>query len=423
MNNNYKRINIYQQDGKHIIEINRLKSIVIINEIIMYLNKIKNEKNVHIIFNFKNLKKQSYTSIHVTIAGIADYYVVNYGFTIEYETKENQYFNYTKTKKPLQVLSNIADLNKNIFDKVISFESSEDVYYISKRIMEQLQNTVTCEKGVLQGLSWCMNEVMDNVLNHSAVSNGYIMVQVHKYKKHISISIFDTGIGLFNSLKNSKEYVPNNELESIELAIQKGVTRDKEFGQGNGMWGLSQIVKDNNGYLSIMTGHTNVTYNYEKKTNKTSTNIPIISEKNLCTRVDFTLNFDNLINVNKALDNYEPAEYINMKIDNMMTYEGWIDFIMKEQANSGTGTRQAGKKLRINILNMVKINEAPVLLNFEGIDEISSSFADEFIAKLVQEIGFVQFNAHFRIINTNKFVLGLIEKAIYERQKIKNDSQ
>ena len=47
---------------------------------------------------------------------------------------------------------------------------------------------------------------------------------------------------------------------------------------------------------------------------------------------------------------------------------------------------------------------------------ITSSFADEFIGKLVKELGFVQFSSRFRIINTNEYVSALLDKAISMRQ-------
>ena len=47
---------------------------------------------------------------------------------------------------------------------------------------------------------------------------------------------------------------------------------------------------------------------------------------------------------------------------------------------------------------------------------ITSSFADEFIGKLVKELGFVQFSSRFTIINANEYVSALLNKAILMRQ-------
>lgn len=400
------------------IEIVDLKSLKVINDLIKLMNKIKNENGEKIIIDLTKLHNQSYSPIHVTIVGIAQFYEDYYHIVIEFIGKKQQYF--TKTLKNY-FDSDKRALRKNIFDKVISFSSNEDVEFISNQIMSQLRDTVSCENGVLIGLSWCMNEIMDNVLNHSKSSMGYIMVQVHKRKKHISISIFDTGIGLLNSLIQSDEYKPKDEIEAIELAIKKGVTCNKVLGQGNGLWGLNQIICANKGFLSIMTGHIEAKYDYYNEEKKIVDSIPIISDAFLTTRIDFTLNFNKLINVSEALENYAPYEKITRDVEEMINPDGWIFFSMRiESKEEGTGTREAGRKLRTRLLNIIKIENNPVIIDFKEIESISSSFADEFIGKLILEIGFVQFSSNFRIINANEFISNIINKAIFERQIQKN---
>ncbi|MDE7264416.1 MAG: DUF4325 domain-containing protein [Anaeroplasmataceae bacterium] len=411
-------LNYHLDNDTYVIEITNLRSIQIINDIIKLLNKLKNEDCKKIKFDFCNLHNQSYSPIHVTIVGIAQFYTQYYDIEITFVGRKNQYFIYT-LKNYFE--NNKSELEENIFDKVIAFNSNEDVEFISNQILTQLKDTVTCNHGVLIGLSWCMNEIMDNVLNHSKSISGYIMVQVHKRNKHISISIYDTGIGLKNSLSKSNEYNPSSEVEAIELAIQKGVTCDRVLGQGNGLWGLNQIICANKGFLSIMSGHTEARYDYLREKKKIIDSIPIINDQYLTTRVDFTINFNNLINVSEALENYIPYEKISRDVENMINISGWICFDMLEQSkDEGTGTRSSGKKLRQRLLNILQIENLPVLIDFSNIESITSSFADEFIGKLISEIGFVQFSSNFRIVNANDFISNLINKAILERQIQKN---
>lgn len=406
-----------QIDDTVILKIITLKSTTAINDIIKLFNKFAKENIKNIKIDFNNLHEQSYSPVHVSILGIIEFYRNNFSMNIVIEENSKQYIG--KTFRSYYKGINQVFIN-NIFDKVLSFSSSEDVELISNQIMNQLKDTVNCEEGVLIGTSWCINEIMDNVLNHSEAKQGYIMVQVHKKRKHISISIFDTGIGLLNSFKKSIQYNPKNEIDAIELAIKKGVTSNTTLGQGNGLWGLMQIVSNNKGFMSIVSGHTEIKYDFSMQKKSTISNIPIISKENLTTRIDFTLNFKNLINVNKVLGDYVPYEKISRDIENNIDENGWIKFSVNlESKKIGKGTREAGKKLRTRIINIAKIDNSPILIDFINVDFITSSFADEFIGKLIFQVGYIEFNNHFRIINTNEFVSNLLNKAIIERQNLK----
>ena len=158
-------------------------------------------------------------------------------------------------------------------------------------------------------------------------------------------------------MRQSGEFSPQNETEAIELAIIRGVSGNREIGQGTGLWGLKEILQENKGYLSIQTGHVNITYNFKDDTKKISSNLPILDKENLCTRIDFSINFDNFINLNKALDNYEPMEQINSEVQNLIDYNGWIHFNLVEQATGGIGTRDSGKRLRLYLLNLMNITK------------------------------------------------------------------
>lgn len=397
-----------------------IKTIRKANDLIMLLDNISKTANHKVVFDFTKMKQQSYTGMHVMIAGVAQYYIENKGFEISFNEKDGMYIAHTSVKNPLPIKSNIDSVKDDVFDKVLVFEDSEDVSLISDLIINQLKYKYDFGTGVLAGIGWCMNEIMDNVFNHSYAARGYIMAQVHRRNKIVSISVYDTGRGLFQSITESKEYNPKYEEEAIELCVMKGVTGDRSVGQGTGMWGLYNILKENRGHLTIATGHTAINYDFESGRSAVSKKIPILSNDNLSTRIDFTFHFKNSININAILENYATFENINRTIDDMMMESGWIDFKVKDESKCGYGTRQAGKALKHHLLNMSNYmsnyDEHPMLIDFESIDIITSSFADEFIGRLVQEIGIDNFNSRFKIINCNEDVLGLISKAIVNRK-------
>lgn len=57
---------------------------------------------------------------------------------------------------------------------------------------------------------------MDNVLQHSVSGVGYVMGQVHKEKRRVSICVFDMGIGIYGSLKKSK-HCPRTPLDGLTM--------------------------------------------------------------------------------------------------------------------------------------------------------------------------------------------------------------
>lgn len=64
----------------------------------------------------------------------------------------------------------------------------------------------------------------------------------------------------------------------------------------------------------------------------------------------------------------------------------------------GYTTRDSGERARTLSINMVTQTKEKqlIILDFKDISIISSSFADEFIAKLIYHFGFLKFNSIFR---------------------------
>ena len=58
----------------------------------------------------------------------------------------------------------------------------------------------------------------------------------------------------------------------------------------------------------------------------------------------------------------------------------------------GTGTRESALRLKNQIINSIKEQNKCAIIDFEGINVVSSSFIDELIAKLFIDLGLFQFN-------------------------------
>lgn len=81
----------------------------------------------------------------------------------------------------------------------------------------------------------------------------------------------------------------------------------------------------------------------------------------------------------------------------------------------GTATREAGRLLRNDVINTVRRANCKICLDFSKIATVSSSFIDEFIAKMIIEMGIVNFNQIVSILGMNDTVKHLCERSIYMR--------
>jgi hypothetical protein len=54
-------------------------------------------------------------------------------------------------------------------------------------------------------------------------------------------------------------------------------------------------------------------------------------------------------------------------------------------------------------------------IDFENVELIASSFADEVFGKLALSLGFVGFGSRIRLVNINKFCRGIIDNVVQSR--------
>ncbi len=174
---------------------------------------------------------------------------------------------------------------KSVLNKVWEFTNDQDVFQLTNAFIDELFKTDVFEKGALHSLEWSLYEIMDNVINHAATDSGFIMGQIHPKSKHIAFCIFDTGQGIYNSLQTYK-LKPKTAIDALTLCVKPGVTSG--LGQGNGMFGLYEIVHQNEGYLSISSSGASLTL--KEGALETFKDNPFVSDKVGCTSVDFQLN-------------------------------------------------------------------------------------------------------------------------------------
>jgi anti-sigma regulatory factor (Ser/Thr protein kinase) len=103
----------------------------------------------------------------------------------------------------------------------------------------------------LRALEWSVNEICDNVLNHSLSEiGGLFQFNLRRFSREVEFIVADAGIGIPNSLRSIANKGWSDEF-ALEQSIKQGVTRDPKFGQGNGLFGTYQIAALSGGTFHI----------------------------------------------------------------------------------------------------------------------------------------------------------------------------
>ena len=297
----------------------------------------------------------------------------------------------------------------SFLDRVWAFSHFEHVGQLVNGIVHDLEARTQFQDGVLGGIEWCLNEVMDNVLQHSSPGRpplGHVMAQVHSNR--VAVCISDCGQGLLKSLSTFARR-PRSDEAAIYLAVQEGVTRDSTIGQGNGLWGLHNIVHNNGGRLAITSGSSSVTWSQDDC--ETHGSQLFVDRESKGVTVDFQLNAKKRISLREALNGHMPFRC------SLITREdeyGHQRFPIKDQPGK-TSTRLAGQHLFNRILNTCVDTDQRIILDFSGVSLVSSSYADETVGKLVVKLGFADFTQRILLRNMTETVEVIINQAVEKR--------
>jgi hypothetical protein len=282
------------------------------------------------------------------------------------------------------------------------------------KIMDALLSSLThLTRGDLAAIEWSVNEITDNVLNHSeSATGGFVQVTTFaKKKRRVEYAVCDSGIGIPASLRRAHPEI-TSDTDALDKAIREGFTRDKAVGQGNGLFGSYEICRISGGYFEVHSGHAHLTQNEARGLHIGREKIPYAG-----TLIVACIDYSKPDVLESALrfgsKAHTPVDYIET------TYESKdgqrIVFLMKREAES-FGSRAAGRPVKIKIGSLASLCPSQkIFIDFSDIPLISSSFADEVLGKLFLEFGPIRFMQRFELVNTTDTVLSLIERAISQR--------
>ena len=290
---------------------------------------------------------------------------------------------------------------------VQSYSDSSQLNDIVTAVMDVLARHMACSEGVLSSIEWTLNELADNVLVHSAEPGnpveGLMQVVSHPEQEMVDIVVSDYGRGIRESLWQS--YITRDDEEALLKAIEAGVTRDPSAGQGNGLAGSVRIASTAGGRLTIMSGNAELDVIDGDSSTTRSGAVPD-------TTVCLVMPTDVEIDIASALWGKPPTTTFELS---HMNADDEIVFRVSEEA-SGFGNRDTGRQLRLKLQNiMTQFPESRVRIDFSQVALVSASFADEFIAKLVLELGHFSFFARIGVTNANGFISQTLDNVIRQR--------
>ena len=289
------------------------------------------------------------------------------------------------------------------FIPLILVEDGNDVFNAVNRIADIVLQQFDNVAEFMPAFEWAVNEIVDNVFIHSkSESPGVVCAQLFPNKRRLDIAICDSGIGIRGSLSESFEL--EDDREAITKALQRGVTRNADVGQGNGMAGSLEIMRKNGGSLSVWSGRA--LYRNERGDELGFVTGPEIPG----TGVSLSFDLKQPVRLVETWIGGAGHSFISMEAERVEA-----DGIRIADACSHTGSRPPATRLRRKILAILPEMEGALRLDFSGIRVMTSSFLDELLGRLNAELGNETFNLRIIVSGLSELHRNMANNVIGQR--------
>lgn len=336
-------------------------------------------------------------------------YLKSVGYPIQIESASDRVRD-AKVLTP-QKAATFDPTKQRVTNVVWEYCSVVEANLLTNEFTRAIEDNVRCEAGVIDALTWCLFEVLDNVFQHSRAECGYVMMQLHPKSRRCAIAVSDTGIGVHKSFVEAGVYRADTAYDALKLAVQERVT-SKSKNMGNGLYGLIRVVGLNGGSLSIQSGRGILDFRDGKLDGSASPTRPVLEpEFHQGTTVDWQLNTAAQVRLSDALNMPYPAD---SRLEKIEDEEGEHRLLVRE-FEEGIGSRTSAASIRLRLVNYLADGVPKLVLDFDGLNVVSSSFADEVLGKFVLEFGEKCYNERFRLDRATPTVRAIIARAIRQR--------
>ncbi|UJS17240.1 MAG: ATP-binding protein [Candidatus Jettenia sp.] len=144
--------------------------------------------------------------------------------------------------------------------EITPIEKSDDIHFIVRKVKERahaiLNRHLHYDERAIHGFIVALSEVCQNIIEHSK-ARGFVGIQKYFFQKIgknvVKIAVMDIGMGFKKSL--SERFTLKHDLDAIENALLRGVSRFAEKGRGHGLAAVRRFVNQWDGKLSIRSGN------------------------------------------------------------------------------------------------------------------------------------------------------------------------
>lgn len=299
------------------------------------------------------------------------------------------------------------DVSIDVFDA----HTLNDVY---QQVLATLTSHFEIEVSVLQALSYCFYEILDNVHIHSGKPLGTAITHFDAGKDTLRILVADDGMGIRQSLAENEKFSDVTEAEAIRMCIEDSVTDGK--GMGFGLYATSRLMKDVGLQFILHSGN-------HKLIHKGDSTEVIENGHWQGTIVYMEITTSKEIDPNDVVDHRTDAEsqynesFVETdELESLWTNGKSTDEFKFSQIASNFGTREMGAKIREQLRPMFT-DGACIVLDFAGVNVVSNSFADECIAKLLLDIPLEELKQRITFRGLNPMAERSILVALQRRNK------
>lgn len=308
---------------------------------------------------------------------------------------------------------------KNVSIDVFDAQTLNAVY---KDVVASMTGHLEIEISVLQALSYCLYEMMDNVHIHSGKPLGTAMTYYDGRQHTLSILIADDGMGIRASLAENEKYRDVTEAEALKLCLEDRITDGK--GLGFGLYTTSRLVDSIGKEFILHSGSHKLIVEDGKSSvvdNGYWQGTLIYMEIGTIVEIDPGQVVDHRTDVEEEYN----ESFIGTEGLESLWYDTQsnLDSVEFKFSDYGTdfGTRDMGQKLRQKLSALIASGEK-VVLDFTGVNVVSNSFADECIAKLLLEMPLDELKRHTTFRGLNPVAERSVLVALQRRYKIMNES-
>lgn len=311
-----------------------------------------------------------------------------------------------------QYFQDKKDVSIDVFDA----HTLNDVY---QQVLRTLTSHFEIEVSVLQALSYCFYEILDNVHIHSGKPLGTAMTHFDSKEEVLRILVADDGMGIRQSLAENEKYQNITEAEAVKMCLEDSVTDGK--GMGFGLYATSRLIKNIGLQFILHSGNHKLIYkdgNTEIVENGLWQGTIVYMEIRTSKEIDPNDMVDHKTN---AEDQYNESFVETDVLESLWTTQTDYGKIFAfSHFGTDFGTREMGARIRQQLITNLN-EDVPITLDFTGVNVVSNSFADECIAKLLLEYTLSELKKKIIFKGLNPLAERSILVALQRRYIVLND--